>query len=248
VTFSYLSVWRSAHIDSSFLLQLIQKVAHDAINVTDSVILAEQQLEAEIQPQVDSGESLCRIDNDEISSQIRQAWSSLASGVSDLKGLVEDHLLTVSDDLRKLIEITEEVESQLDVANIVFYILLIISIFIICFIALMLVGVLFAAAGISNGFTCCITNAVIWPVFTVLLILAWILSLVFLIASLAGADFCMGKLFTVSFNKLTSLNSTQHILFDTAPDTYVIEMVDKYKGEFQSVIFAFILFYVSVSP
>lgn len=43
--------------------------------------------------------------------------------------------------------------------------------------------------------TKCITAAVIWPIFTLLLILSWILSTVFLIASLAGADFCYGTSF-----------------------------------------------------
>ncbi|KAL7479709.1 hypothetical protein ACHAW6_005431 [Cyclotella cf. meneghiniana] len=205
-------------------INLIQETAYKAINVTDSVIQAKDDIDVEIQPSIDleaAGQPVCRVTNEELSTQIREAWALLVTNIQELKKLVEQNLGNFSDDLRRLIQLTEEIEDSLTSADIVFYILIAISIFIACFILIMLAEVVFASLNISNCFTRCITNAVIWPIFTLLLILAWISSTVFLISSLAGADFCV------------------------APDNYVISVVEKYEGEFKSAIFAFILFYIS---
>eukprot|EP00804_Cyclotella_cryptica_P028320 CCRYP_013192-RC/>CCRYP_013192-RC protein AED:0.03 eAED:0.03 QI:643/1/1/1/1/1/6/298/517 len=205
-------------------IDLIQETAYRAINVTDSVILIQDEIDAEVKPSIEleaSGQPVCMVTNDELSTQIREAWAFLVSNIQDLKSLVEKNLGSFSDDLRRLIELTNEVEDSLTSADIVFYILIAISIFIIGFILVMLAEVVFASLGISNVCTRCITNAVIWPIFTLLLILAWILSTVFLISSLAGADFCV------------------------APDAYTISVVERYKSEFKSAIFAFVLFYIS---
>ena len=55
----------------------------------------------------------------------------------------------------------------------------------------MLVVTYFSARGVSNCCTKFTTNAVLWPVFIFFLVLFWILALLFLVTSLAGADFCM---------------------------------------------------------
>lgn len=178
------------------MLQLIQETAYKAINVTDSVIQAKDDIDVEIQPSIDleaAGQPVCRVTNEELSTQIREAWALLVTSIQELKKLVEQNLGNFSDDLRRLIQLTEEIEDSLTSADIVFYILIAISIFITCFILIMLSEVVFASLNISNCFTRCITNAVIWPIFTLLLILAWISSTVFLISSLAGADFCVGE-------------------------------------------------------
>jgi hypothetical protein len=50
-----------------------------------------------------------------------------------------------------VIDITEDVKNKITVADVVFWILVIVSIFIVCFIATMLGAVVLAMAGISNG-------------------------------------------------------------------------------------------------
>lgn len=98
-----------------------------------------------------AGEPICRITNDEISNQIRDIWALLVSSVQELKGLVADNLDMVSEDIQKVIDITEDVKNKITVADVVFWILVIVSIFIVCFIATMLGTVVLAMAGISNG-------------------------------------------------------------------------------------------------
>jgi hypothetical protein len=122
--------------------------------VTDSVILADAQLQNDMDPLIaaeNAGEPICRITNDEISNQIRETWALLVNNVQELRGLVADNLDTVSEDLQTLIDITEDIKSQITVADVVFWILVIVSIFIVCFIATMIGAVGLAMAGISNG-------------------------------------------------------------------------------------------------
>lgn len=122
--------------------------------MTDSVILADAQLQNDMDPLIaaeNAGEPICRITNDEISNQIRETWALLVNNVQELRGLVADNLDTVSEDLQTLIDITEDIKSQITVADVVFWILVIVSIFIVCFIATMIGAVGLAMAGISNG-------------------------------------------------------------------------------------------------
>lgn len=122
--------------------------------MTDSVILADAQLQNDMDPLIaaeNAGEPICRITNDEISNQIRETWALLVNNVQELRGLVADNLDTVSEDLQTLIDITEDIKRQITVADVVFWILVIVSIFIVCFIATMIGAVGLAMAGISNG-------------------------------------------------------------------------------------------------
>lgn len=88
----------------------------------------------------------------------------------------------------------------------------------------MLVGVFFAWKGISNCLTKFIQFALLWPLFIFFLILSWIFATLFLVFSLAGADFCV------------------------SPDQYVQAILDKDADMFDGIIFGFVVFYVSVSP
>ena len=56
----------------------------------------------------------------------------------------------MSDDLQTVIDITEDIRNSLTVADVVFWILIIVSIVIISFIVIMLGSVVFAMRGVSN--------------------------------------------------------------------------------------------------
>jgi hypothetical protein len=169
---------------------------------------------------VDAGGVVCGADS-QTSAQIKEIYDQLVTQVDELKVLIEDNLANFGDDLRQLIKITEDVDSSLDSADIFFYILIAISCCIIGIILAMLVGVFFSAKGVSNCFTRCITNVILWPTFTFLLVLSWVFATLFLTTSIAGADFCI------------------------TPDVYVTALLNKNKDKFDSAIFAFIIFYVS---
>lgn len=65
--------------------------------------------------------------------------------------------------------------------------------------------------------------AILWPLFIFFLVLSWIFATVFLVASLAGADFCF------------------------SPDKYVEDVLNSMEDQFDGIIFGFIVYYVSVS-
>lgn len=133
---------------------MIQDVAYGAINVTENVISAENQLSNEVDPLIaaeNAGEPFCRVTDDDLSNQIRETWSLLVTSVQELTDLVSDNLNLVSEDLQTVIDLTEDVKNTLTVADVVFWILIVVSIFIVSFIAVMLGAVALAIAGISNG-------------------------------------------------------------------------------------------------
>ena len=115
----------------------------------------------------------------------------------------------------------QRASSSLDTADIFFYILIAISVVIICIVAAMLAAVFFAIKGWENTFTRIIKGALLWPFFIFFLLLSWIFATLFLVFSLAGADFCID------------------------PDGYVQILLDQSEDMFEGLIFGFIVYYVS---
>jgi len=203
-------------------IDLTQSAAYKAIDVTDSVIMGSKDVyeKLEVNQSVDSLGSICGLDG-EVSVQIESVYRELKTNVDQFKNELEGSLDAFGDDLRSLITFTQDIEDQLDSVKFVFYSLITISVFIIALILCMLVGVLFATYDLSNCLTCCMRNAIIWPCFTVLLLLSWILATLFLILSLGGADFCV------------------------APDSHVQAILNQNADKFDGLIFGFVLYYVS---
>lgn len=206
-------------------IDLVQTAAYKTIELTDGLLLAERDLDDEMEPSREVAAeredgSICGLDS-ELSVSIRNVYDELSTNVDEFKGMLEGSLASFGDDLRSLVSLTEEIDSSLDQADIFFYILIAISVIIIGLIAAMLVGVFFAWKGINNCFTIAIRYAIIWPLFIFVLILSWIFATLFLVASLAGADFCI------------------------SPDQYVQSLLNRNADEFDGIIFGFVLYYIS---
>ncbi|KAL7551454.1 hypothetical protein ACHAWF_014641 [Thalassiosira exigua] len=204
-------------------IDLVQDAANKAIRLTDFVIQDGEEVYQEAETykqQSETGGEICGLDG-ETSEKIRMAFDGMLAGIDKLKTLIDESLADFKRDLNQLISVTQDIDNNLDSADIVFYILIAISILLIGLIMAMIVGVYFACRGISNGFTKCIQYAIIWPMHIFLLLLSWILATLFLILSLAGADFCV------------------------SPDQHVKALLDKNEDLFEGIIFGFIIFYVS---
>ena len=204
---------------------LVQDTATTAIEVTDNVFKAQEDIATGMNLEgtgVESGQSICGATT-AVSDQIQIIYNDLQAQVDELTSMVQGTLASFGTDLEELIALTEEMESSLDSANIFFYILIAISVIIVSLIVVMITGVFFSAKGHSNCFTRFITNAVLWPVFIFFLILFWAFATLFLVASLAGADFCV------------------------QPDEYMQAVLNRNQDKFDGVIFGFIIYYISVS-
>jgi len=205
-------------------IDLVQTAARKTIDLTENVIQAEGDIEEELVPtaqveQENNGE-ICGL-NSEVSAQVRTVYVELTKNVDLLKEMVEGSLASFSHDLKNLITLTEKVDSGLDQADIFFYILITISVVLIGLIVAMLVGVFFAWKGVSNCVTKAMQYAIIWPLFIFFLVLSWLFATLFLIASLAGSDFCVN------------------------PDKNTQAILGQDEDEFQGIFFGFVIFYVS---
>lgn len=134
----------------------MQDAANKAIKLTDDVLQAGEDIDDEMQPtrevEEQNGNQICGLDSD-FSITVQETYDNLSAGVDDLKGMLAGTLDSFGDDLRSLVSLTEDIENQLNSADIFFYILIAISVIIIGLVIAMLVGVLFAWKGISNCFT-----------------------------------------------------------------------------------------------
>ena len=173
-------------------------------------------------PEETSNEQICALD-EELSAQIREVYKEVSDSVKELRTMLEGSLEDFASDLNQLLVLTEDIDNSVESAYIFFAILIAISAVFLALVIAMIVGVFFAWKGLSNCFTKCIQYALIWPLFVLMLILSWVFAMLFLSASLAGADFCID------------------------PDAYVQTFLNNNSEEFDSIMFGFIMYYVSVS-
>lgn len=174
-------------------ISLVQNAALKGIDLTENLLLDKEEIveevdtTEEVKDESESGE-ICGLDS-ETSNQIRLAYDEFTTNVEELTDMLDGTLEGFSDDLRSLISLTQNIDDSLDTADIFFYILIAISVVIICIVAAMLVAVFFAIKVWENTFTRIIKGALLWPFFIFFLLLSWIFATLFLVFSLAGADF-----------------------------------------------------------
>lgn len=205
-------------------IEFVQDAANKAISLTEDVLQAGDDMDSEMEPSrevsITNDGQICGLDT-EASNKIREVYDALNANVVQLQDMLSGSLEDFGHDLRMLVKLTEDINDSLDSADAFFYCLIAISVIIIVLIVAMLVGVFFASKGISNCFTKLIQYTIIWPLFVFFLLLSWIFATLFLIASLAGADFCI------------------------SPDKHVQAILNNEAANFDGIIFGFIIFYVS---
>lgn len=144
------------------------------------------------------------------------------SEIRDLNTQAEEQIRLFNDDLRQLIEVTEEVENKyVEPAAIFFGISIALSVIVNVLVLAMLVVVYFSSKGVENICTRVVTYALLWPIFIFFLVLFWVFALLFLVTSLAGSDFCV------------------------KPDAVVSSLLYQYQDRFSSLIFGFLMYWIS---
>jgi len=124
-------------------------------------------------------------------------------------------------DLQQAQILLDDIDNQLQAANIIFYVTIAISAIVNVLILTMLIMTFFSAKGIETCCTKFLTYGLLWPLFIFFLVLFWMFTLLFLVASLVGADFCV------------------------KPDVLVEDLFRQYQDLFHSVIFQYGLYYIS---
>lgn len=126
-----------------------------------------------------------------LAEQIKELWAEVQPSIQELDEMVEKNIELFQSDLEQVIAMADDAEHYLHYADIFFGISITMSVIIMLLILAMLAVSFFSAKNIENCCTKTITYALIWPVFIFFLVLFWIFALLFLVTSLAGADFCV---------------------------------------------------------
>lgn len=206
-----------------FYLQLVQQTSYKAINLTDTLLEHQSSLEEDYNVTKGNLHTIAEvcIADSPMAQQINTVFDQLSSQIYQLGDMIRGTLESFSGDLNELILLTEDIDKQSEKANIIFVVLMVISVILVSITLAMLVGVFFSIKGISNCFTRFFANAIMLPLFTFFLVLSWIITTLFLAVSLSGSDFCV------------------------APDDVIIALLVDYKHLFSSALFGFIIYYVS---
>jgi len=202
-------------------LELVQETTLDLNNITSSFLNDKKTLlDVFRQTQRDLGGDMCR-GNGLVARRLTSVIDGFASDVDHLSVMIDETIAAFGGDLQEVVSIIDGVDDKIGSTDIYFYTAMFIIGLLDVIIVSMLVVTYFSARGISNCFTRFSTNVILWPVFSIFLVLAWIFTLVFLVTSLAGSDFCV------------------------EPDKILEDFLRQFEGSFTSVIFGYVIFYTS---
>ena len=200
-----------------------------AINVSDTFVAAQERVNEEKLIFADESNEFCDLNatDSPVVAEIQAAINDLATASKALTTQFVDSATDLAEDLRAARELTYEVNTSLDKVKPFFYIAVAFSAVLdVIILSLMLSVALQWAGKKPRGCQCllrCVRNVFIIPILFIFMFLAWLFCSVFVIAAVAGADFCM------------------------RPDEYVLSFLEKYEERFTSgsMVLSFLKYYVS---
>ena len=200
-----------------------------AINVSDTFVEAQERVNEEKLIFADESNQFCDLNatDSPAVAEIQAAINDLATASKALTTGFIDSAVNLAEDLRAARELTYEVNTSLDKVKPFFYIAVAFSAVLdVIILSLMLSVALQWAGKKPRGCQCllrCVRNVFIIPILFIFMFLAWLFCSVFVIAAVAGADFCM------------------------RPDEYVLSFLEKYEERFTSgsMVLSFLKYYVS---
>ena len=135
--------------------------------------------------------------------------------------LVFGKLDDVRSDLLQLQEVMDDLSNNSKQFNWAFYVASGFSIALCVLTILIMVGVLLAWRRQLTPRYICVRSYLVVPLFIFLVILGWIFSMIFVVASLATSDLCVDS-----------------------PDDKIVGMLQELKGDFDSVVYDFLVYYI----
>lgn len=210
-------------------LDLADTTLNKAINVSDTFVAAQERVNEEKLIFADESSEFCDLNATEFpaAAEVQTAINDLATASKALTTGFIDSAVNLAEDLRAARELTHEVNTSLDRVKPFFYIAVAFSAVLDVIILSLMLSVALQWAG-KKPRCCqclmrCVRNVFIIPILFIFMFLAWLFCSVFVIAAVAGADFCM------------------------KPDVYVLSFLEKYEERFTSgsMVLSFLKYYVS---
>lgn len=210
-------------------LDLADTTLNKAINVSDTFVAAQERVNEEKLIFADESSEFCDLNATDLpaAAEVQAAINDLATASKALTTGFIDSAVNLAEDLRAARELTHEVNTSLDRVKPFFYIAVAFSAVLDVIILSLMLSVALQWAG-KKPRCCqclmrCVRNVFIIPILFIFMFLAWLFCSVFVIAAVAGADFCM------------------------KPDVYVLSFLEKYEERFTSgsMVLSFLKYYVS---
>ncbi|KAL7516452.1 hypothetical protein ACHAWX_001473 [Stephanocyclus meneghinianus] len=167
-----------------------------ALNISDSILTDEEKLVMTVaalklkMPEIATQCSSIPGLGDIIQPIIDQVNGSTAE-IEQYSGQLESSLTSANDALNRIVTMSEDVDNTVDKTQQYFVACVWTSTIFFIVVVGILVGSLFVTFERSNFLTKLTTSAWLWPLFAILLILAWVFATLFLAASLSGSDVCV---------------------------------------------------------
>jgi len=200
-----------------------------AIKVSDTFVEAQKKVNEEKLLFVDQSDAFCDLNatDSSVVAEVQGVINKLAAASKALTTGFIDSASKLAEDLRAARELSSEVNTNLDKIKPYAYIAIAFSAVLdLIILSLMWSAALLWADKEPRCCRClmrCVRNVFIIPILFIFMFLAWLFCSVFVIAAVAGADFCI------------------------APDQHVLSFLDKYEERFtsDSLVLSFLKYYVS---
>ena len=200
-----------------------------AIVVSDTFVEAQGKVNEDKLLFADESSEFCDLNVTDLPAvaEIQAAINGLATASKALTTEFIDGATDLAEDLRAAREITSEVKTNLDKIKPYAWVAICFSAVLDVIILSLMLSVALQWAG-KKPRCCkclfrCVRNVFIIPILFIFMFLAWLFCSIFVVAAVAGADFCM------------------------KPDDYVLSFLEKYEEEFTSgsLVLSFLKYYVS---
>lgn len=171
-------------------LQLIDETTNEAMDILNAVKTDTNMLLSDFfDMKTGTGGEICNGES-EYAQGIRDKVTDVERVINEFKEPLDANVDAIVNELSQITASVREVETYMEKANIFFAVTIAISIIIGLLIFGVLVVAYFSYREVSNKCTKLTTYAMLWPAFIFFLILFFVFALLFLVASLAAADFC----------------------------------------------------------
>jgi hypothetical protein len=210
-------------------LDLTDTTLASAINVSDTFVEAQERVNEEKLLFADQSDEFCDLNatDSTVVAEVQGVINDVATASKDLTTGFIDSASTLAEDLRVARELSSEVNDSLDRIKPYAFVAIAFS----AVLDLIILSLMWSVALLWAGkrprccrcLTRCLRNVFIIPILCIFMFLAWLFCSVFVIAAVAGADFCM------------------------APDQHILSVLNKYEERFtpDSLVLSFLKFYVS---
>jgi hypothetical protein len=213
-------------------ITMVKDLLQGGIDLIDTILEEQTPPSTEIEAVLNAVDSICPEDLDPLCTNITDPITCNLDGVdvgevvlnfitffATARSLVYEELFQSRADLVDMLVVADELEDFGETFNWALYCSMAFSIALDVLCAFVIIGAVFQLSRITK----CLQHVILVPVFVLLVILAWVFSMVFVIGSIGLADMCIDS-----------------------PDDRVLILLEKFRSRFSSsIIFEFIVFYIN---